>query len=121
VAAAQAPGDFQFLSKGNQELEEGCLREAAEDFQKAVDANPSSARAHEGLGISLSRAIIGEVVRRAADSEAVERAEEHLARASDLSPNALTPVLALSQIEAALAERRNDLEEKIDRYTKAQV
>jgi hypothetical protein len=41
----------EFINVGQEALEKNQLHTAAEAFQKAVDINPSSAKAHEGLGI----------------------------------------------------------------------
>lgn len=108
------------IREGNALLVQNRLREAARAFQKAVDLNPSSAKAHEGLGVSLSREIMAGGVRPSDDLDIAKRAENHLRQASDLSPSAPTPLIQLSELEAALAERAMDANERSDQYGKAQ-
>jgi tetratricopeptide (TPR) repeat protein len=108
------------IREGNALLAQNRLREAARAFQKAVDLNPSSAKAHEGLGISLSRELMAGGVRPSNDLDSAKRAESHLRQASDLSPSAPTPLIELSALEAALAERAMDANERSDQYRKAQ-
>jgi tetratricopeptide (TPR) repeat protein len=109
-----------FIREGNALLAQNRLREAARAFQKAVDLNPSSAKAHEGLGVSLFREIMAGGVRPANDLDIAKRAESHLRQAIDLSPSAPTPLIQLSELEAALAERAMDVNERSDHYGKAQ-
>ena len=108
------------IREGNAALAQNRLHDATEAFQKAVDINPSSAKGHEGLGVALSREIMAGNVRPSADFDVVDRAESHLRQASDLSPSAPTPLLQLSELEAALAERATDYAERSDRYSNAQ-
>jgi tetratricopeptide (TPR) repeat protein len=113
-------GDIQTLLRaGKVALARNDLRRAAAAFQKAVDLNPSSVQAHEGLGIALSREIMAGNIRPANDTDAAERAESHLTQASDLSPSAAGPLLELSQLESALAERAMDADDRSGRYGKA--
>jgi tetratricopeptide (TPR) repeat protein len=108
------------IKQGDAALAQNRTREAAAVFQKAVDLDPSSATAHEGLGMALSREIMMGNVRPSNDLDAARRAENHLKQASDLSPSAPAPLVALSQLEAALAEHAVDAAEKSERYSKAQ-
>ena len=89
-------------------------------LQKAVDQNPSSAKAHEQLGVALLAQITSGNVRPSADSDIVERAESHLRRATELAPYASSPLMELSDLQAALGERAGDPEERSERYKKAQ-
>jgi tetratricopeptide (TPR) repeat protein len=107
------------IRSGRAALARNQFRQAAAAFQKAVDLNPSSIEAHEGLGVALSRDIMVGNVRPANDMDAAERAESHLKQASDLSPSAPGPLVELSQLEAALAERAMDGEERSERYSQA--
>jgi tetratricopeptide (TPR) repeat protein len=114
-------GDYQALVKeGTAALAQNRLREAAQAFQRAVDLNPSSAKAHEGLGIALFRGISAGNVRPSADVDVAERAETHLKQAIDLSPSASEPRLQLSSLEMLLAERSPDADEKAAKYRSAQ-
>ena len=119
--AKAAPADARtFIEKGNDALAHNRLHEAAEAFQKAIDLDPSSAKAHEQLGVTLSRGILSGNVRPSADSDVVERAESHLRRAIELAPYASAPLLALSELEAALAERSGDADQRSERSKNAQ-
>jgi tetratricopeptide (TPR) repeat protein len=119
--ANAAPADTRALiEQGNAALAQNRLHEAAEAFQKAVDLDPSSAKAHEQLGVTLSRDIISGNVRPSADSDVAERAENHLRRAIELAPYASAPLLALSELEAALAEHSADADQRSERYKSAQ-
>src|SRR3954447_8245836 len=62
------------------------MADATRAFQQALDLNPSSAKAHEGLGIALVRQLTAQDIRPAAYNEVVERAAAHLREASQLSP-----------------------------------
>ncbi len=116
-----APADARALmEQGNAALAHDQLREAAAAFQKAVDLDPSSAKAHEQLGVTLAKEIFSGNVRPSADSDVVERAESHLRRAIELDPYTSTPLLALSQLEAALAERSAAPDQRTERYQSAQ-
>jgi tetratricopeptide (TPR) repeat protein len=108
------------IGAGNEALSQNKLHEAAEAFQKALDINPSSVRAHEGLGVALSRAIVAGTVRPSAGSEVIERAESNLNQAIDLSPSSAKPLAELSDLEAFLAAGAADPDEKSDRYKQAQ-
>lgn len=108
------------IGEGNAALAQNRLHEAAAKFQKAVDLNPSSAKAHEALGVALSREIMAGAVRPSNDLAIVKRAESHLKQASDLSPSEPAPLIALSNLEATLAERAMDATERSDRYKNAQ-
>src|SRR5581483_11435 len=58
--------------------------------------------------------------RPSAYSDLVQRAESHLKEACQLSPSASAPLLELSKLEAFLAERSPDTEERTERYKMAQ-
>jgi tetratricopeptide (TPR) repeat protein len=119
--ANAAPADARALiEQGNAALAQNRLHEAAEAFQKAVDVDPSSAKAHEQLGVTLSRDIISGNVRPSADSDVAERAESHLRHAIELAPYSSAPLLALSELEAALAEHSSDADQRSERYKSAQ-
>jgi tetratricopeptide (TPR) repeat protein len=94
--------------------------ESLEALQKAVDLNPSSAKAHEQLGAALLADIVAGNIRPSADSDVAERAEHHLKRATELAPNASGPLMELSTLEATLAERSGDADQRADRYKQAQ-
>jgi tetratricopeptide (TPR) repeat protein len=115
---AQSAGEW--IQQGRAALAHNQFHEAAHSFQKAVDINPSSAEAHEGLGTALAREIVVGNVRPSNDMSTVERAESHLKQANELSPSSLAPLVELSRFEAALAERTVDPNERADRYQKAQ-
>lgn len=89
-------------------------------FQRAIDLNPSSAKAHEQLGVTLMREIANGNVRPSADSDVSQRAEDNLKRAVELAPSATRPLSELSELEALLAERSSDPVERSDRYRDAQ-
>ncbi len=108
------------IGQGNAALAQNRLREAAAAFQKAVDLDPSSAKAHEQLGVALSREILSGNIRPSADSDVVERAESHLRRAIELTPYASAPLLALSELEGAAAERSADADQRAEHYKSAQ-
>lgn len=108
------------IEQGNAALAENRLHDAAEAFQKAIDLDASSAKAHEQLGVTLYKEIIAGNVRPSADTDVSERAERHLKQAIDLSASATRPLLELSELEAALAERTPDAAERSDRYGGAQ-
>jgi tetratricopeptide (TPR) repeat protein len=115
------PTDVRVLIReGDTALAQNRPREAAAAFQKAVDLNPSSAKAHEGLGAALFRAIVAGNIRPSNDADIAQRAENHLKQAYDLSPSTPEPLIQLSQLEAALAERAADGNERAERYRKAQ-
>lgn len=82
-----------FRKQGTLALAQNRLRDAAVAFQRAVDLNPSSAEAHEGLGVALSREIIAGNVRPYTESDVAERAENHLKQANELQPSAPNPLL----------------------------
>lgn len=114
------PNDYRALIKaGNEALKQNRFGEAARAFQHAVDLNPSSVRAHEGLGVALFRGLADGNVRISAFSDVAERAETHLAQASELSPSAPAPLLDLSELEAFLAEHSADAEQRAEHYKKA--
>jgi tetratricopeptide (TPR) repeat protein len=108
------------IQQGNEALEKNQLHTAAEAFQRAVDINPSSAKAHEGLGVTLSREIIARNTRPSEDSDVVDRAESHLRRATELSPSASKPWIQFAELEGALADGATSRAEKSDRYRAAQ-
>jgi|KBSMisStandDraft_5_1062788.scaffolds.fasta_scaffold159567_2 tetratricopeptide (TPR) repeat protein len=108
------------IEQGNAALAQNRLREAAAAFQKAVDLDPSSAKAHEQLGVALSREILSGNIRPSADSDVVERAESHLRRAIELTPYASAPLLTLSELEGAVAERSGDADQRAEHYKNAQ-
>lgn len=116
----QAQSAGEWIQQGRSALAHNQFRDAARSFQKAVDVNPSSAEAHEGLGAALARQLVAGNVRPSNDMATVERAENHLKQAIDLSPSSPTPLVELSRFEGALAERTPDPSERADRYQKAQ-
>jgi tetratricopeptide (TPR) repeat protein len=117
---AQASSDPRALTEqGYGALAENRLQDAARAFQAAIDLNPSSAMAHEGLGVTLSRILSTGDVRPSADSDIAQRAVEHLRRATELAPSAAPPRLALADLEAGLAERSGDPAERADHYREA--
>ena len=107
------------LKEGAAALSQNRLHDAAQAFQKAVDLNPASAKAHEGLGVTLSKELLAGNVRPSADSDVFERAESHLKQASDLAPSAPAPLMQLSTLEAAVADRSTDATQRSSRYKKA--
>jgi tetratricopeptide (TPR) repeat protein len=107
------------IDEGNAALAQGQLKNAAVAFQHAVDLDPSSARAHEQLGSTLLREIVAGV-RPSADSDIAARAEDHLKQATELAPFEPRPLIELSELEAALAERSEDSDQRSDRYREAQ-
>ena len=119
-AAATMNDTASLIKEGNALLEQKRLHDAAQAFQKAVDLDPSSPRAHEQLGVTLSIEIMSGNTRPSADSDILERAEDHLKRAIELAPSAPKPLSALSELEAFVAERSADFSERTERYKKAQ-
>src|SRR4051794_15079616 len=118
---APETNDYHALvEQGNEALAHNRWTEAARVFQRAVDLNASFAKAHEGLGIALFRQLVAENVRPSAYSDVLDRAEAHLKEACQLSPSDSTPLLALSDLEAYLAEHSPELEERTGHYRKAQ-
>jgi len=113
--------DYRTLVReGDEALKQNRFPEAARSFQRAVDLNPSSAKAHEGLGVALLQEISAGNLRPSANGDVAERAEGHLKQAAEFSPSAPAPLLQLSALDALLAERAADAEERADRYKKAQ-
>ena len=113
--------DFRvYVRQGNAALADNKLREAARAFQRALDLNPSSAKAHEGLGVTLFREINAGNVRPSADTDVADRAELHLKQAAELSPSSPAPLTQLAELEALLAERSPDSQQRTERYQKAQ-
>src|SRR5256885_10127904 len=108
------------LAQAAQDQRQNERHESTEALQKAVDSDPSSAKAHEQLGAALSREIISGNVRPSADSDVAERAEQHLKRAIELAPYASGPLIELSTLEAVLAERSGDGDQRAERYKQAQ-
>lgn len=109
----------EFINVGQEALEKNQLHTAAEAFQKAVDINPSSAKAHEGLGIALAREIIAGNTRPSEDSDFTDRAESHLEQAAQLEPSSARSLIQLAELETTLAEQANDRNERLNRYSKA--
>ena len=109
-----------WIEQGNEALTHNRWTEAARDFQRAVDLNSSSAKAHEGLGIALFRQLAAENVRPSAYSDVLDRAESHLKEACQLLPSDSRPLLELSDLEAYLAKSSSELEERTAHYRKAQ-
>ncbi|HEY1212997.1 MAG TPA: tetratricopeptide repeat protein [Bryobacteraceae bacterium] len=118
-ARAETNDVLALIRQGTAALAQNKLQEAAQAFQKAIDLDPSSAKAHEELGVALSRALLSGAVRPSADSDVFVRAEEHLRQASDLAPSAPRPLMELSALEAAIAERSADEPERSGRYNRA--
>ncbi len=110
----------ELIQNGNQALEKNQLHEAAEAFQKAVDLNPSSVKAHEGLGVALARQLMAGTRGPSEDSDMVDRAESHLRQAAELAPSAVKPLLVLADMETVLAEQAEDRKIRAERYGQAQ-
>lgn len=121
IAQDQADSnDYHVLVKeGEQALAKNDFRAAARVFQRAVDINPSSARANEGLGIALFRELAAGNVRVSSDSDVADRSETHLKQAVSLSPGASRPLLELADLEGFLAARSQDEQARSDRYEQA--
>lgn len=119
-AYGQAQTAGEWIQQGQAFLAHNRFHEAAHSFQKAIDANPSSAEAHEGLGAALARQLVSGTVRPSNDMATVERAESNLKQAIDLSPSSPAPLVELSRFEAALADRTPDPAQRAERYQKAQ-
>lgn len=66
------------------------------------------------------RDIVAGKVRPSADSDVAERAQHHLKRAIEFAPFASGPLMELSALEAVLAERSGDADQRADHYKKAQ-
>src|SRR5947209_1605041 len=94
--------------------------ESARAYQRELDVNPSSAKAHEGLGIARCRQLAVQGARPADYNDLVDRATADLKEASQLQPAAPGPLLALSDLEAFLAERSADADERNSHYKEAQ-
>jgi tetratricopeptide (TPR) repeat protein len=110
----------ELIQNGNQALEKNQLHEAAEAFQKALDVNPSSVKAHEGLGVALARQVMAGTRGPSEDSDMVDRAENHLRQAAELAPSAVKPLLVLADLETVLAEQAEDRKSRAERYGQAQ-
>ncbi len=82
--------------------------ESARAYQRELDVNPSSAKAHEGLGVALFRQLVAQGARPSDYNDLVERAAAHLKEASRLQPTAPGPLVEQSDLEAFLAERSPD-------------
>ncbi len=119
-AGVESTNSRALIKQGNAALAQNRLHQAAEAFQRAIDLNPSSAQAHEQLGVTLLREINAGNVRPSADSDVSDRAESHLKQAIELAPSAPRPLIELSELEAVLAERSADPTERSDRYRSAQ-
>lgn len=117
---AAGPQDYHaLLNQGQEALKQNRLREAARAFQRAVDINPSSVKANEGLGVALSRQLAVGNVRPSAYSDMADRAEAHLTQASQLAPSSPAPLLELATLESLIAQNAPDPEERSARYDKA--
>lgn len=117
---SSAPHDFHaLLQRGTQALNQNRFEEAAHAFQRAIDINPSSIKAQEGLGVALFRQLAAGNVRPSAYSDMADRAEAHLSQAIQLSPSSPAPLLDLASLESLLAERSPDPQETSERYKKA--
>ena len=117
---ADSPDARALIEQGNAALSEGHVRDAIALFQRAVDTDPSSAKAHERLGATVSKEVISGNIRPSADSDLVERAQDHLQRAAELAPYAIRPLVELAELDAVLAERSDNNDERSDRYKNAQ-
>jgi tetratricopeptide (TPR) repeat protein len=51
LGGGQAPGEYE-VRKGNYRIEDGRYEEAITDFGLALEKNPQSARAHQGLAVT---------------------------------------------------------------------
>jgi tetratricopeptide (TPR) repeat protein len=117
---ADSPDARALIEQGDAALTQGHFHDAIAIFQRAVDLDPSSAKAHERLGITLSKEVIGGNIRPSAGSDLADRAENHLQSAIELAPFATRPLIELSELDAALAERAEDDAQRSDRYRNAQ-
>jgi tetratricopeptide (TPR) repeat protein len=115
-----SPDARALIEQGNAALAQRHIRDAIALFQRAVDLDPSSAKAHEQLGATVAKEVIAGNIRPSADSDLVERAQDHLQRAIELAPYAVRPLIALAELDAALAERSNENDGRSDRYKNAQ-
>jgi tetratricopeptide (TPR) repeat protein len=107
------------IQQGQEALKQNRLVEAAHAFQRAVDINPSSVNANEGLGVArYIRLAVGNV-RPSAYSDMAERAEAHLSQAAQLSPSAPAPLLNLADLESLLAHHSADPDQRAEGYKKA--
>ncbi len=70
-------------------------------LQSRADS-PDSAEAHAQLGAPVSKEVIAGNIRPSADSDLVERAQEHLQRAAELAPYAIRPLTELAELDAVL-------------------
>lgn len=109
-----------WIEQGNQALAQNLLQTAAIAFQRAIDVNPSSAKAHEQLGITLTREIVKDSNNSAVDPDLAHRAEDNLKRAIELAPSATRSLMELSDLDALLAARTSDPQERAERYQSAQ-
>jgi tetratricopeptide (TPR) repeat protein len=115
-----SPDARALIEQGNAAVAQRHIRDAIALFQRAVDLDPSSAKAHEQLGATVAKEVIAGNIRPSADSDLVERAQDHLQRAIELAPYAVRPLIALAELDAALAERSNENDGRSDRYKNAQ-
>jgi tetratricopeptide (TPR) repeat protein len=93
--------------------------EQVQRFQKEVDANPSSAHAHEGLANALAQALVSGEVSPASDPDIVERAEAHFKQAIELAPSRAVPLVQYAALESVLAARAEDPSDRANRYKTA--
>jgi hypothetical protein len=117
TAAESGRGSGQNRERNNEQSE---WIESARAYQRELDVNPSSAKAHEGLGVALFRQLVAQGARPSDYNDLVDRAASHLKEASQLQPTAPGPLLALSDLEAFLAERSPDPDERNSHYKEAQ-
>ena len=117
---ADSPDALALIDQGKAALAQGHVHDAIALFQRAVDLDPSSAKAHEQLGAALSKEVIAGNIRPSSDSDVVDRAQHHLQLAAELAPYAVKPLIEWSEFEAVLAERSGNSDERSDRYRKAQ-
>jgi tetratricopeptide (TPR) repeat protein len=110
----------ELIKAGQDALAHSDWRAASQAFQHAVDLNPSSVRAHEGLGIALFRALSTGSVRASLDNDIADRAESHLKQAASLSPSAPRPLVELADLEAFLAGHAPDEQSRGDHFKEAQ-
>jgi tetratricopeptide (TPR) repeat protein len=122
LSAFGQPGNSpeELIRVGQGALAHNDWRGAAQAFQRAVDLNPSSVSAHEGLGVALLQGLNSGAVRQSLDTDTAERAESHLKQAATLSPSAPRPLVELADLEVLLAAHAPDEESRAKHFEEAQ-
>ncbi len=106
----------EVLASAQDALAHNDLPKAARNFQKAVDLNPSSAEAHQGLGAALLRELQAGQCGTSRETDIADRAEDHLKQAAQLAPSSAAPLLDVADLEALVAQQSSDPDEKDSRY-----